>query len=194
MYGISYRMKQKYNPIIVKRDGSDCFYCYKPFTELDPAEIDHLNDNPSDNRPENWVRCHRHCNMEKKWNLDYKIRAADKLEENERSLSVCEKVSEITNNELTSSQARSDANKELGINYLRTHVVDEGQATLNEIVPAMVNYCNSVNGTGSQSAMYRYVTDVCNRYNGEFKKIKEKGIIVIRVRKEEQKLIESGEE
>jgi len=71
------------------RDGNHCFYCEKEFEETHPAEFDHLNDDPGDNRPDNLVLVHHECNNRKKFNPDYQIQAKEKLLQNEKSTFTC---------------------------------------------------------------------------------------------------------
>jgi len=78
------KQKTHRKPYLAERDGLICIYCN---LQLDPndSEIDHLNDDYTDNQIENNVLCHRKCNLEKRNNYDYQIIAGEKLESNLRS-------------------------------------------------------------------------------------------------------------
>lgn len=89
-------LKKKYKPEIEDRDGKDCFYCEQPFEHLlmsiirlndndNPQEFDHLNNDTSYNDIANLVLAHKLCNIRKKTNNDWIIKAKKKLLENQRS-------------------------------------------------------------------------------------------------------------
>lgn len=83
-----------WTPGIMERDYPNleykdctCFYCGEKFDDNSvhfSRVWEHLNDNESDNRPENMVWAHAVCNEEKKNNYDWKILAAEKLRENQK--------------------------------------------------------------------------------------------------------------
>ena len=89
---ITLNQKVKWTPIIIERDFPNkqthvCFYCEQRFIEHDPKyckEWDHLNNIPQDNRPENMVWTHADCNEKKKYNIEWQVRATDKLKKNVR--------------------------------------------------------------------------------------------------------------
>jgi len=91
-------LKVKYRPNIISRDGKNCFYCggsfdNKFFQKLYSAkseEFDHLNDDDTDNRPENLVLSHRVCNQHKRSNNSWIIKAKKKLRENTMMLHIPE--------------------------------------------------------------------------------------------------------
>ena len=89
---INHRQKMEWTPIVMERDylgleyeECTCFYCKQLFhadSKTLCREWEHLNDNDTDNRPENMVWAHAICNEEKKNNFDWKQLALDKLKEN----------------------------------------------------------------------------------------------------------------
>ena len=80
----------------IARDGGDqCYYCWKmgPNASFDPSfvpghkhlkrELDHLNKNEGDNRPENFVLAHAICNIKHRDNHpEINVLAIEKLREN----------------------------------------------------------------------------------------------------------------
>jgi len=66
---------------LLKQDGNNCFFCNEEL-ELNELVIDHLDDNPKNNTPANHVLCHQRCNLVKRTFYDYKIMAAEKLNDN----------------------------------------------------------------------------------------------------------------
>ena len=89
---LTLNQKSKWTPLIIERDYPDqhtpvCLYCGQEFINGDKdyqKEWDHLNNNDSDNRPENLVWAHARCNELKKTNADWQIIALEKLKKNER--------------------------------------------------------------------------------------------------------------
>jgi len=70
-----------------KEDEETCFYCEQRFIQNIKKwqkVWDHLNNNESDNRPENLVFAHWDCNEKKRFHGEFQIMAYDKLKENER--------------------------------------------------------------------------------------------------------------
>jgi len=189
----SHNHKMKNLPIVRKRDGYVCLYCSESFTDTNPSEIDHLNDDYRDNRPENWVECHRACNVKKKDSPEFQLIAREKLEQNERGLSVRERANaqrmiENTGNTegLTSSQAISKANMPIAKEWLHLNINLAGTIQLQRAVPSMTAYCRKRTGWGSQQAMRRYIEEWCTLESGEFVLFKEDGVLMIRLRDEKQ--------
>jgi len=193
MARLSHRLKKQYDPIILERDGTKCFYCNREFTETIPAEHDHLNNNPNDSRPENLVFCCHVCNNKKKTNPEMQISANEKMIQNEKVVFPCagtagtaiDKKMEFvmgggvkptfqllpdtgTTQQLTSQQEISKINMQITKQFLQEHTINEEEPILKDVANAIVNLCQDNNGTGSQSAVYRYVDVLANPYNGRY--------------------------
>ena len=174
-------------PRIVERDCYLCFYCEGEFDENHPAEYDHLNNNPNDSRDENLVLAHHKCNIEKKSNIEWKMRAIDKLHQNEKTLLASErKLADTgTTEELTSSQKINQVNEPIAKQWLAEHLLMEPEIVLKDAVSAIVNLCRKQTGFGSQPAIRRYIEDWSNPYNGDLTLSKnENGKTIIRERTE----------
>jgi len=167
---LSYKQKKEWFKFIVERDSYKCLYCSQTFTDTNPAEYEHLNNNENDNRPENLVLSHHSCNVKKKYNTDFQILAAEKLKENERSTFACERTlaDTGTTDEISSQQKINKMNRQITIQWLEEHMMLEKEITLRDAVNAIVNLCNQMNDSGSQSAVYRYIDTSCNPYNGKY--------------------------
>lgn len=166
---LSYSLKQKYYPLLIIRDGYKCFYCKGDFSEVHLAEYDHLNNDVTDNRLENLVFCHRECNNKKKYSSDMQIMAHEKLLQNERAVFVGERKDE---DQELSEQEISKINRNITKTFLLEHTSNDEGILLSDTVNAIVDICNKNNGTGSQSAVNRYIDALCNTYTGSF--VKEK--------------------
>ena len=156
--------------IIVERDGYRCFYCKEEFSENRPAEYDHLNNNPDDNRVENIVLNHHECNNKKKFNTDWQIRAQEKLAQNERTVLACERNLADTGStkEQTSQQEVNKINFKITEQFIQEHTLIEENLILRDATNGIVSICRDNNGTGSQAAVYRYIDTLTNPYNGKY--------------------------
>ena len=87
---LTMNQKAKWTPLIRERDyegrEETCFYCEQRFIKSKKWQKvwDHLNNNESDNRPENLVFAHFYCNEKKRFDGEYQILAHEKLKENEK--------------------------------------------------------------------------------------------------------------
>jgi len=87
---LTLNQKAKFTPIIEKRDlpnGEEpfCFYCEQRFIGTDHKwrkTFDHLDNDTTNNIPENLVFAHWDCNQKKKSNPEWQVIASDKLKEN----------------------------------------------------------------------------------------------------------------
>ena len=167
---LTHRRKQLYFPVIVERDGYCCFYCNQKFNSDQPAEWDHLNNDPDDTRPENLVFTHHKCNIKKKFNSDWQIKAHDKLLRNEKALLVSERTRHdaATIEQLTSSQSISKALRPIVEQWLEEYLFMENELILKDAVNAMVHFCQHKVGWGSQATIYRYIEELTNPYNGKY--------------------------
>jgi hypothetical protein len=74
--------KMKMNTHLLKRDGPNCLYCEKPVPN-DDCEMEHLDNNKNNLELWNIIRCHEKCNKEKRNNIEYEVKAKDKLDRNQ---------------------------------------------------------------------------------------------------------------
>ena len=164
------RKNREYYPDKIKDDGYQCLLCKEPFTDKNPPEWDHLNNNPNDSRYENVALVHKTCNNKKKFNPDYQIIAQEKLLENEKAVLVCERrqADTGTTQELTSSQQISKALRPIALQWLEEHTLIEKEILLKDAVNAIVFLCQKQTGWGSQATIYRYIDECTNRYYGRF--------------------------
>ena len=187
MSKLSYRQKKEWFEFIVKRDGYRCLYCTSPFTDTNPPEYEHLNNDDKDNRPENLCLAHHSCNVKKKYNADLQILARKKIQENERSTFACERTlaDTGTTKEMTSQQEINKTNMRITEQFLLEHTVNREELVLKDAVNAIVNICQKNNHTGSQAAVYRYVDSLTNPYTGIYTLCgNSKGKTIIRKRTE----------
>lgn len=185
---LTYSQKKKWGPFILQRDGPDCFYCMLPFEHEEDREFDHLDNDESHNYPENLVFNHHACNLKKRMYQPWIDKAIGKLAINQRKyLFTCERTQADTGTtkELTSQQEISKINKRITKQFIQEHTINNEELILRDTVNAIVAICDDNNGTGSQSAVYRYIDFLTNPYTGKYTlATNEKGQTVIRRRTE----------
>ena len=128
-----------------------------------------MNSDETDNRPENIVWACKICNNRKKFNFDMQINAHEKMVANEKAVLARERIEADsgTKNDLTSQQEINKINTEITRTLLLEHTINES-VILKDAVNAIVDICQSNNGTGSQSAVYRYVDSLSNPFTGKY--------------------------
>lgn len=63
---------------LVESDGPICIFCNLNTPEYD-RELEHLDNNIENNKPENHALTHKKCNLEKRYNPEYQIIAKERL-------------------------------------------------------------------------------------------------------------------
>ena len=73
-----------------------------------------------------------------------------------------------TTTELTSQQELSKINKRITKQFIQEQTIKNQELILRDVVNAIVDICDDNNGTGSQSAVYRYIDSLTNPYTGKY--------------------------
>ena len=170
MVKLTYTLKRKWEPIVINQTGRDCFHCNSENTELNPLEWGHLNGNDNDSRPENFAFMCKTCNNKQKFNYDMQILANEQLQKNEKAVLTRERMlpDTGTTKELTSQQEINKINYQITKQFIQEHTLIEKEVILRDAVNAIVDICKDNNGTGSQSAVYRYIESITNPYTGKY--------------------------
>jgi len=152
----TYTQKRKWNPIILRQTGNNCFFCKRYDV---PLEYGHLNGNADDSRPENLAYMCHPCNCKMINDYDMKFIALEQLRKNEDAVlvSVGMNVRAGMTEDLTSCQAISANNFRIAEQYVTEHTLIDGDLLVKEAVNDIVGICRKNNNTGSQSAVYRYL-------------------------------------
>ena len=178
--------KDRLTPFLLRRDGTNCFYCKNPFDYTNKElkrTVDHLNDKPAgteNNRPENLVLCHWQCNQLKKTYPEYQVMAQNKLHENQvsfDSLDMCE------------ATAPKPASKEIDLNvaikkltyeYLQERLVRQAKPAINynDAAHSIAYIFWERTGHGSSETVKRHLNDFCSSA-APFKAVYENGETVI---------------
>jgi len=179
----TYTQKRRWEPLIVRQTGNNCFFCKRYDI---PLEYGHLNGNRDDSRPENIAKMCHPCNCKMIDDYDMQILARDQLRKNEDAVLACERMngSVGTTEELTSCQSISGINFRIAEQYVTEHTLVDGDLILKDIVRDIVGICRKNNNTGSQSAVYRYIDTLVSSAYPFTLSVNAKGETIIRRRTE----------
>ena len=184
--------KKKFFPELCERDnGFRCYYC-KCKLELNHFVFDHLNENRWDNRIDNLVLACQSCNVSRITDGELRERGLEKLEENEKTMFVREKI----------DSSESVISKEIDINQKNTRITEKfvsslidktGSVLYSEALDACVFLCQTHSGHGSHQSVRNYLASLTSIV-GPFKEIRnEQNKRTIVKRKQEEKFKEKIE-
>ena len=184
--------RKKFFPELCERDnGLNCWYC-KCKLDLNRVVFDHLNENQQDNRIDNLVLACQSCNVSRITDGELHERGLEKLEENEKTMFVREKI----------DSSESVISKEIDINQKNTGItekfvsslIDETDSVLySEVLDACVFLCQKHSGHGSHQSVRNYLASLTSIV-GPFKEIRnEQNKRTIVKRKQEEKFKEKIE-
>lgn len=204
-------LQQKCTPIIIKRDYYNrqkpfCFYCeggFVPEHKYLHQVWDYLNNNENDIRPENLVWAHKKCSEEKNNNIEFMVRAEDKLKENIKWIdSESLRESEREKKLFTEEEELTDAEVGRIIGNITETYLDEHlkgpnaqEFLLRSDARACIAYIvkKETDGRGSLQAVDRAIDIYCCKITDYVSK-KEDGKRIIRLRKNEEKNSFGGKE
>jgi hypothetical protein len=184
--------RKKFFPELCERDnGLNCWYC-KCKLDLNRVVFDHLNENQQDNRIDNLVLACQSCNVSRFTDGELHERGLEKLEENEKTMFVREKI----------DSPEPIISKEIDINQKNTRItetfvsslIDEtGSVLYSEVLDACVFLCQKHSGHGSHQSVRNYLASLTSIV-GPFKETRnEQNKRTIVKRKEEEKFKEKIE-
>lgn len=163
--------KMKNDNKLIQKDGLRCLYCNVPVTKEDVV-LDHLDNNNHNNELWNLVRSHEKCNLDKRNNADYQIKAKDKLDRNQaRIYHSIEDTTERSNSpEIEHNTNCNQLVKQHLAERTKIHEKIEYKATSDSIAyRAMEKF-----GHSSQVSINRIIDAFCSD-DGPFMTIKENG-------------------
>jgi len=145
-------------PYLIERDGGFlCLYCQIELS-LDAFVLEHLNDVPSDNRPENHVLSCQSCNIKKITDVKLQLVATAKFQSNLKSSLDNYKYSEDLSHQEASNEI--DINKrnfDLTKRFLIETIHIENQILYSESLNSCAMYCKEKTGNGSKQAVRDYI-------------------------------------
>ncbi len=155
---LSISLKQKYLPLIIKRDGENCLYCGKKLNHRTHI-YEHLNDNRDDNRIENTVLACQSCNNKKPYDSEMQKLALEKLKVNEKSNFMRERnlEDEINSHEASTEIEINVSNFDITEQYISDVVNCDGYIGYSDALNSCVALCKEKTGHGSQQSVRNYI-------------------------------------
>ena len=155
---LSISLKQKYLPLIIKRDGENCLYYEKKLNHRTHI-YEHLNDNRDDNRIENIVLACQSCNNKKPYDSEMKKLALEKLKVNEKSNFMRERnlEDEINSHEASTEIEINVSNFDITEQYISDVVNCDGYIGYSDALNSCVALCKEKIGHGSQQSVRNYL-------------------------------------
>lgn len=154
---LSYPQKHDYLPDLVTRDGYKCYQCGASFENSNHI-YDHLNDDRSDNRFENTAFCCQSCNNKKPYNLDMRIKAREKLRQNEEGNFVREKKNIGNDSKEVSAEIEiNTSNYEIAQQHITEKIEVDGFINYSDALNSIVFLCKTRTGHGSHQSVRNYI-------------------------------------
>jgi len=140
---------------LIRRDGSKCVFSNH---ELDPkdCDIEHLDNNPNNNKMWNLaLSCHKH-NCEKKNNTDFQIMAKEKIEQNKSQIFIPQ-IEDKTPNEASTEIQININSRQIAERFLTERIITDGSIEYQEALNCITFKCNKDTGHGSQQSTRNYI-------------------------------------
>ncbi len=203
---LTQHLKQKFTPTILIRDYLNedvpiCFYCEAGFVfghKYLRQVWDHLNNDDGDSRVENLVWAHWICNEQKKNNMDWRILADEKLQQNIKWVMLeLTRKREGENNSYIDTEELTDTEVGKIIDKTTLKFLDErlkGPEPKYCLLRSDTRNCivflvkKETNGRGSSQAVDRAIDAYCCSIADYISK-KEDGKRIIRLRKHGEKIL-----
>jgi hypothetical protein len=148
--------------IIARGDAYSCFYCNYDFKNIRECWLEHLDDDRTNNSPDNLVfTCHS-CNVKKQHDHVMRMRAEEKLRHNQ-SLEYVRDWKELQKLQKESSEAVAinQSNCDITFQWLDRRLVPDREVRLKillkEAVDAITFECKDKTGYGSQQSIRNYI-------------------------------------
>lgn len=147
------KQKNEISNFLVLRDGSRCLFVDH---ELDPnnCDIEHLDNNPANNKRWNLaLSCHKH-NCEKKNNTDFQIIAKEKIDKNKSQIFIIE---DKTPNEASTEIQININSRQIAEQFITERITIDGAIEYQEALNCITFKCNKNTGHGSQQSTRNYI-------------------------------------
>ena len=181
---LSNKLKTKYLPILLERDGGfHCWYCKNPLDKTNNWIFEHLDNDTCNNSLENMVLSCQSCNNKKPHDSDLQILAQEKKEQNEKSNFMWGREKEEANAPTLSVEMDANhRNFDISHQFLSEIVETDGSIEYKDALDSITMRCKKVTGFGSQVSIRRHLDALTSR-EGNFmiaKNDEKKRIIVKR--------------
>lgn len=157
------RMKRELVDIIIARgDAYSCFYCHYDFKNVEECWLEHLDDDRTNNTPDNIVFTCRRCNVKKQHDESMRVQAREKLRVNQMMNYIRDwKELQKLQKESSEAVAINESNCNTTIKWLERRLVIDSETSmtvlLKEAVDTITFECKDKTGHGSQQSIRNYI-------------------------------------
>jgi hypothetical protein len=157
---LSISQKNEYFSDLVARDGYKCYQCGGSFENHNHI-YEHLNDDRSDNRFENTAFCCYSCNNKKPYSIDMRIKAREKLRQNEEGNFVRERKNVGNDSKEVSAEIEiNTSNYEITEQHISEKIKVDGFVGYADALDSSVYLCKVKTGHGSQQSVRNYIASL----------------------------------
>jgi hypothetical protein len=146
--------------ILARGDSYRCFYCHYVFENVKECWLEHLDDDRTNNTPDNIVFTCRSCNSKKVHDESMKVQAREKLRVNQMMYYVRDwKELQKLQKESSEAVAINESNCNTTIKWLeeRLPLGSSNTVLLKEAVDTITFECKDKTGHGSQQSIRNYI-------------------------------------
>ena len=148
--------------IIARGDSYRCFYCHYVFENVKECWLEHLDDDRTNNTPDNIVFTCRSCNVKKQHDESMRVQAREKLRVNQMMNYVRDwKELQKLQKESSEAVAINESNCNTTIEWLERRLVIDSETSmtvlLKEAVDTITFECKDKTGHGSQQSIRNYI-------------------------------------
>ena len=148
--------------ILARGDSYCCFYCQYEFKNIKECWLEHLDDDRTNNTPDNIVFTCRSCNVKKQHDESLRVQAREKLRVNQMMNYVRDwKELQKLQKESSEAVAINESNCNTTIKWLERRLVIDSETSmtvlLKEAVDTITFECKDKTGHGSQQSIRNYI-------------------------------------
>jgi len=151
--------KLRIKELHIKEDGTRCVYCKKEL-DLDDCVIAHLDNNPKHNDDWNHALAHQQCNIDAIENIDYHLRAQERIRLNHSKIYATR--IEIKNENVSTEVEINKSNREIALQYLTEKTIDGKRIDYKDTLDSVTYLCQKMTGHGSQKCIRDYLSSFCS--------------------------------
>jgi len=156
---LTQKEKLRVKELHIKEDGTLCVYDEKEL-DLDTCVIAHLDGNSKNNADWNHALAHQSCNIEAIENIDYHLKAQQRIKLNHSKI-YAPRIEEKNENVSTEVDINV-TNRQLTKQKLTEWTIDEQKIEKSEAINSVTYLCTELTGHGSQKCIRDYISALCS--------------------------------
>jgi len=143
----------------IKEYGTICVYCVEE-VDSDRCVIAHLDDNPKNNNDWNHALAHQQCNIDAIENIDYHLRAQERIRLNQSRI-YAPRIEDKNENVSTEVEINK-SNREITEQFITERTIDGKRINYKEALDSITYLCQKMTGHGSQKCIRDYLSSICS--------------------------------